>query len=285
MTKISLSALTLVTIAIAVPFTIAGCGNSSASSSGAASEANEAGGPVATSPFEIEGDGPVDVNVAIDRTAVLKGSPALATRYKQAIQNAAELAITRGGVLRVVAFGRVAAEAVPVYERTDIPTLKDAGAAGRDDQALRDELAQQLDVALGLAPANQVAKAELERITARSGSDIARAVSRTIDAAVADPAAEKIVLVLTDGFVNQPGLKLSDLVADQLSSAEKSAVASQIVNDARSSSAADVQLHIRGLGQTSGAVAQDADLIDRLEEVWGKACPKLAKSCLARASL
>lgn len=263
----------------------AGCGEDTGDAT--ASENSPVTATAAGEGLAIDGDDPVDVEIAIDRTAILKGNKALATQYKAAALDAAEFAITRGGSLNVTLFGRVGAEALTVYQPPQpIPSLKELGRVARQDQARRQEIGLALDVALGLTPATGVAKDELDRLTERSGSDVTRMTGDAIANVLAGDADHKVVLGLSDGFHNEPDLDLYHLVSKPLSDDDIQNIAKRMADIAGGpSDAADVHLRILGIGQTSGALSLDALALERLEHIWTLTCQNLATTCQIQTTL
>jgi len=155
-------------------------GSGTTSSSAVSSHTGQA---VSGATINVAGDAPVDVEIRIDRTAILHGNRALANAYKSAARRAADITITRGGTLSVVLFGETSSHSLEIFPSTEIAALEDKGhaARGADNKNYRIRLASALDLAVGLRAAEGLDREELKRLTARPGSDVIRAAAHGLD--------------------------------------------------------------------------------------------------------
>jgi hypothetical protein len=217
---------------------------------------------------------PVDIAVAIDRTAILHGDQALAQAYRAAVLTAVEPTITRGGRLSIRLFGKVGAHSLDIRSET-VPTLREEGVAvrGPGETDRREAVAAALDVALGLTEPTPDIRRSLEAVTPGSGSDIARVVGQELEAAASGTAPESVVLVLTDGVVNDGEIVVSGEPAEVgLAIAKQAGVPEDTERVSR--------LRVAGIGLTSGGEAPDADRVEHLVASWKAACDALpAERC------
>lgn len=255
-----------VLIAAVLPVSLAACGGSSSTDSAI---------PTASgSNFSVPGDKPVSTQILIDRTPLLDGDSTLARSYKQAALQAATPTIKRGGQLKISVFGRVAAHALTLYT-TNVPSLKQAGDAARDDAAQLAALSQALDIAVGLTPPpSQQIRAALRSVTPTAGSDPGAAIGQAISDLNHDPSPTRNVILETDGWiVRQHQPTLSHVLAKH----GPRAAADVIVNNAAvpAGTRAVSLLQIQGLGSTAGIIGPDAQTMQNLNQAYQKACTNL----------
>lgn len=210
---------------------LTGCGSTGSSTGAAASPPtmqSSSAGP-SGSPISLPGDGPVNVQIAIDRRSVLGASPALANQYVAAAETAAELPVSRGGTIAVTAFGSVGVRPVLVYQ-TILPPLSEVGVAARDENTWNSRISDAVSVAVGLAKPPHPYGQELAALTAQPGADIARALADQLKEQPTDAGTPNVILILTNGLVdehnlhlyagltgNQPDNRLGALIASQAS--------------------------------------------------------------------
>jgi hypothetical protein len=263
MHKTQLAALVvLVSVALTL---LAGCGNVGPS------------GPPRVEPggvVEVPGDGPVDTLIAIDETALVEDDGRLGQDDRAASLAAAEPTITRGGTVSVVVFGRVGGKAVNLYTQP-IKTRGQLGKAARDDDGQRAALAAALDVAVGLKPPPDDAKARLKDVVDGPGTDLARVVRDALTGLSGDIPAT--VFIATDGLVDQPELKLARVLKVKDPRAAGDELAKRITPPYGSRKRS--LLWIRGLGSTAGRPAPGGAALDELVEAWRVACRRIAQHC------
>jgi hypothetical protein len=189
---------------------VSGCGgtagNSQSSPASASPKISQAIAPTIVIPGDA--NGPVNVQIAIDRTPILAGG-ALATDYATAADNAAELAVARGGTLTISAFGRVGARPLTVFQAT-MPPLSQEGQAvrGGDEAAWRSNIDAAVSVAVGLAKATPTVAGELAALTDGTGSDVARALAYQLSTQPDDQTTPDVIEIITNGLVNEHTLHL-----------------------------------------------------------------------------
>jgi hypothetical protein len=276
--------LILTTTALA----LSACSTGRETTSGARAQSHPGQG-VSSASATIPGDAPVDVEIRIDRTAILHGSKALAEAYKTAALRGAELSITRGGTLSVSLFGRSSSQALAIFPATHIASLRQKGyaARGADNQNYRNRLAAALDLSLGLRAAEGLDREELERVTARAGSDVIRAVSKAMAQVSSGTAPYKIVLIVSDGYNDQEDFVLRRLIVHPLTDRQIDRAAVKMLAIANvPDGTAVTQLRIIGIGRTSGRIDRQTPELEHLEQIWDGFCQKLpVEDCQADAAL
>ena len=202
-------ALTLGLAASVIGAAVAGCGASQPSPNQHAGKAKVTTVVSPTITLSNDADGPVNVQVAIDRTALQGGSTALAEQYAAAAEAAAALTVDRGGMVTICAFGSVGVRPVPVFRAT-LPPLSQEGQVvrGPDEAAWQAEIASAVDVAVGLAKPNATTTAELDALTAEPGSDVARALAYQLETQPTNTNVPNMIEMLTSGLVREHMLKL-----------------------------------------------------------------------------
>lgn len=267
---------------IALPFAVAlglalpACGTTDSDTATSSPAAGAAATPIPVSPdakLEMPGAGPVNVDVALDVTAIEGGDDALAEAYAQSAASAAETAIRRGGRLRIVAFGRVGARPLKVYENTLAPTSELGDAArGPSEQQWRIEIAAVLRVVTGLATRPHNVERALATLTARPGSGIGHLVKHELEQ---QPAGEtpNVIVVITDALVDSANLKLRDYLDGQRNQEAAAALAEQMT--VPSPPARVALLRIAPIGITAGREPLDDGQTATLKAIWELAGEKL----------
>ncbi len=229
----------------------------------------------------INGHGPVDTIIAVDRTTLLHADPPLANAYKSTGLQAAAPTVQRGGLLSIVVFGRIASKALNIYT-IPIPTLSQEGPAVRDDTAQTAAVAAALDVATGLKdPSTPTAAEALSQITHPEGSDIGAMIGDAIKQMSQSDSSIRNVVVLTDGYAlrdAQPPLWTV------LAHHGAQAGGAQIVQNAAvpAGTRAITLLWVAGLGTTSGKVDPGPMRIGELQTAYSLACRHLpVRECSA----
>ncbi len=212
-------------LGVALAAVAAGCGTSTASQT--ATAANAPVSPVVSTNIAIpnDPDGPINVQIAIDRNAIIRGGRTLATQYAAAAEEAAEAPVTRGGTLTITAFGGVGVRPLPVFQAT-MPPLSQEGqiVRGGDEATWRAEIDAAISVAVGLAKANPTATAELASLTDVQGSDVARALAYQLETQPLDQNTPNVIEILTNALVQEHMLHLFAGLANGKPDAEMAAL-------------------------------------------------------------
>jgi hypothetical protein len=230
---------------VVVAALLAGCGGAASPPTKQTSGAGPSG-----SAISLPGDGPVNVEIAIDRRSLLGASPALAGQYIAAAETAAGLPVSRGGTVSITVFGSVGVRPVLVYQTT-LPSLSELGVAARDENTWSSEIGDALSVGVGLTPPPKPYVQELAALTAQPGADIARALRNELKAQPTGATAPTVILILTNGLVREHNLYLyAGLTSSQPVSRLAALIASQASVPVGTPRAAIVR--IAPVGLTSG---------------------------------
>lgn len=260
-------------ISLATAMTIAvfasGCGDEQATTGPQASTASPVVAINSSAIPEVPGNDAVNTKIAIDATSLGAGGR-LAEDYKAAASAAAEPTITRGGQLTVELFGRVNGRALTIYEES-VPdrSIEGANIRGSSEAIRRESLAGALDIALGLTTAEPDIARQITDVRSGRGSDIARAAGQ----AMRDAGEDGIAVILSDGLLDEGGVRARDLFGGEATADAASDVAAIATNGY--SVPTPRLLRIAGIGATAGKLDIASGDAEVLVDLWTRVCRDL----------
>jgi hypothetical protein len=218
------------------------------------------------------GDCPVNVEVAIDRTAYGEGDEA-GEEVAQLALAAANGTLTNGGLLSVTLYTRDADRPVVLY-RGEVPLAEEGNQVEVTRTSSQISTALKAAIVAAFEPASQQPP-KMRRalaILTGEGSDIATSVGRGIERVTTNDGGRATAVVeLTDGWENTPELSLSAAISTSPANAVGRTLARQ----------ANVRNHV-GIGLLAmpslGHVplayqgSQGSQSTERLRQVWLHAC-------------
>jgi hypothetical protein len=226
------------------------------------------------------GNCPVDLEVAIDRTAFGKGAQVGAELAQRALA-AATGTLANGGLLSVTMYSRDADRPVVLYrgeapqsEEGNQPDITDA--TNEIETALRTAIVSAFEPAAQQPPSVRQAMTVLEG----SGSDVATSIGRGIErVAAAGGGAATAVVDLTDGWEAVPGLSLPQLI-DRRSPHELSRMLVRAAGVQRHTAVGLLAMPTLGSVPVEYQIKQGSENTERLRQAWLGACHLLrAANC------
>lgn len=226
------------------------------------------------------GNCPVDLEVAIDRTAFGEGAQVGAEVAQRALA-AATGTLANGGLLSVTMYSRDADRPVVLY-RGEAPQSEEGNqpditrATNEIETALRTAIVSAFEPAAQQPPSVRQAMTVLEG----SGSDVATSIGRGIErVAAAGGGAATAVVDLTDGWEAVPGLSLPELI-NRRSPHELSRMLVRAAGVRRDTAVGLLAMPTLGSVPVEYQVKQGSENTERLRQAWLGACHLLrAANC------
>lgn len=225
------------------------------------------------------GDCPVNLEVAIDRTAFGTGGQ-VGEAVAERTLAAASGTLANGGLLSVTMYSRDADTPVVLY-RGRAPQSEEESQAETTQATNEIESALRVAITSAFEPASQQPSnmRQAMAVLAGSGSDVATSVGRGIERVTAAGGAATAVVDLTDGWESVPGLSLPGLI-DRVPAHQLSRMLVRAANVRSHTSVGLLAMPTLGSVPVQYQIKQGSGNTERLRQAWLGACHLLqAVSC------